>query len=452
MVSTLKEINVISNTQVTGRQTISIDELAKQLTTTDSVKQFHINLPDDLKRNLSPFVSGPKNEYINKLNSELTKRHYSLATNTSSHTPGAGYVNAYYPNFREEEPKVAPQIPVNEEPQDNREELEYSFELAGGKSAFAKHVGWTFALSATEEEPANKSWQESESELGSILTAKTKVSVPRRLCSESGSSPMPLTAENTNSTTVGSNKADEAFMAIMPTIQFGDKLGCPTQGYYYHFKDGKLIQEYKILGDKKFAFNLTYSDESSLTDDLRLNKPQSAIPILWRDQGSDVQNQHLLYQTSKLTSEKLSEVDTSWLDEHGLALDMGELSKICAGEDSDNDQYHSPTSCTYEHPGLFLHGTEIVALNNPSNMSKGVPVVNLKPEKIFRIGVFFDGTGQNDKNDAYKEERGNKSRTNVARLFAAYPQVTGKSEKIYVSGVGTVDIDDDAQRLSLIHI
>jgi hypothetical protein len=53
--------------------------------------------------------------------------------------------------------------------------------------------------------------------------------------------------------------------------------------------------------------------------------------------------------------------------------------------------------------------------------------------------VFFDGTAQNNRNDAYKEEHGDKSRTNIARLFEAYPEKTGESAKIYVSGVGTVD-------------
>ncbi|MFA0347268.1 DUF2235 domain-containing protein [Vibrio sp. 10N.222.55.C6] len=64
--------------------------------------------------------------------------------------------------------------------------------------------------------------------------------------------------------------------------------------------------------------------------------------------------------------------------------------------------------------------------------------------------MFFDGTGANNKNDAYKEQRGNKSRSNVARLFAAYPQIQGESAKIYVSGVGTVDIEDDSQRPAII--
>ncbi|WP_114785571.1 phospholipase effector Tle1 domain-containing protein [Vibrio tetraodonis] len=68
------------------------------------------------------------------------------------------------------------------------------------------------------------------------------------------------------------------------------------------------------------------------------------------------------------------------------------------------------------------------------------PVFNVQKvqEKTLRIGVFFDGTGQNRLNDLYKESRGVKSRTNVARLFEAYP-LDDDSQKTYVSGVGTVD-------------
>ncbi|MEZ8996562.1 DUF2235 domain-containing protein, partial [Vibrio sp. 10N.247.311.46] len=122
------------------------------------------------------------------------------------------------------------------------------------------------------------------------------------------------------------------------------------------------------------------------------------------------------------------------------------------GKETPNERYHAPLDCHYSHPGRLLHGTEIVAINSPSLVAKGIPVVNLRPEKLFRIGVFFDGTGANDKNDAYKELRGNKSRSNVARLFAAYPQIQGESTAIYVSGVGTVDIEDDSQRPAIIDV
>ncbi|ENK3142987.1 DUF2235 domain-containing protein [Vibrio alginolyticus] len=73
-------------------------------------------------------------------------------------------------------------------------------------------------------------------------------------------------------------------------------------------------------------------------------------------------------------------------------------------------------------------------------VSQTTPVLNVKKvdEKVLRIGVFFDGTGQNHLNDLYKETRGVKSRTNVARLFEIYP-LDDDTNKIYVAGVGTVD-------------
>ncbi|QUM81127.1 DUF2235 domain-containing protein [Moritella sp. 5] len=84
----------------------------------------------------------------------------------------------------------------------------------------------------------------------------------------------------------------------------------------------------------------------------------------------------------------------------------------------------------------------IVAVLQDSGIPQSAPIINIhkvKPERTLRIGVFFDGTGQNNPNDAYKERWGNKSRTNVARLFEAYPEQEGESYAIYVSGVGTVD-------------
>jgi hypothetical protein len=91
----------------------------------------------------------------------------------------------------------------------------------------------------------------------------------------------------------------------------------------------------------------------------------------------------------------------------------------------------------YNHPLLSPSMKHIFELQG---ISQTTPVLNVKKveEKILRIGVFFDGTGQNHLNDLYKETRGVKSRTNVARLFEIYP-LDDNSNAIYVAGVGTVD-------------
>ncbi|MBV7263218.1 DUF2235 domain-containing protein [Photobacterium sp. WH24] len=84
---------------------------------------------------------------------------------------------------------------------------------------------------------------------------------------------------------------------------------------------------------------------------------------------------------------------------------------------------------------------DLLHIQANSKILAHTPVVNTTQvkQRILRIGVFFDGTGQNKDNDLYKETYGNKSRSNIGRLYEAYPQEEGKSYAIYVSGVGTVD-------------
>lgn len=101
-----------------------------------------------------------------------------------------------------------------------------------------------------------------------------------------------------------------------------------------------------------------------------------------------------------------------------------------------------PANSWYDYTAPTLPGADLLSLKQATMLSLSIPLLRLQtlpPQKVLRIGVFFDGTAQNNDNDKYKEERGNKSRTNIARLFAAYPEKEGESYAIYVSGVGTVD-------------
>ncbi|NAW65315.1 phospholipase effector Tle1 domain-containing protein [Photobacterium halotolerans] len=84
---------------------------------------------------------------------------------------------------------------------------------------------------------------------------------------------------------------------------------------------------------------------------------------------------------------------------------------------------------------------DLLHIQANSKILAHTPVVNTTQvkQRILRIGVFFDGTGQNKDNDLYKETYGNKSRSNIGRLFDAYEEKEGEIAKIYVSGVGTVD-------------
>ncbi|MGF1806203.1 hypothetical protein L4C31_13225, partial [Aliivibrio sifiae] len=54
----------------------------------------------------------------------------------------------------------------------------------------------------------------------------------------------------------GSGSHNESFVPIKPALQVGERLGWPTEGYFYHFIDGTLINEYKLKGSGKWAFQV----------------------------------------------------------------------------------------------------------------------------------------------------------------------------------------------------
>ncbi|MGR5392030.1 phospholipase effector Tle1 domain-containing protein [Vibrio crassostreae] len=445
----ISDIKVVEFHQKQGGQSIAADELTSYLIDSGSISKFHDALPDELQRILAPFVEKSPNAYLNALKSQLKSERW-VAVNAASSVPASSYKSAYYPPVQQEPKLVSTQTTVSNTEEDQRQDLEYTFELSCSQSSFSSHVGWDVALAKTSTSPMHSRWSEQENEHSTQLVASIKEDALRTLALSSRDSAVPLSIPDVSAKPKGTNALNEAFLAVMPAVQFGERLGLATQGYYYHFSEGKLVQEYKIIGNGNCRFCLTYSDELTLSDELRPTAWQSAIPIQWRVDNQVLDNQHLLYLPRKLTQDEFSSVNPAWLNEQGLALNISELVDVGQGKETPNERYHAPLNCHYPHPGRLLHGTEIVAINSPSLVAKGIPVINLRPEKLFRIGVFFDGTGANDKNDAYKEQRGNKSRSNVARLFAAYPQIQGESAKIYVSGVGTVDIEDDSQRPAII--
>ena len=445
----ISDIKVVEFHQKQGGQSIAADELTSYLIDSGSISKFHDALPDELQRILAPFVEKSPNAYLNALKSQLKSERW-VAVNAASSVPASSYKSAYYPPVQQEPKLVSTQTTVSNTEEDQRQDLEYTFELSCSQSSFSSHVGWDVALAKTSTSPMHSRWSEQENEHSTQLVASIKEDALRTLALSSRDSAVPLSIPDVSAKPKGTNALNEAFLAVMPAVQFGERLGLATQGYYYHFSEGKLVQEYKIIGNGNCRFCLTYSDELTLSDELRPTAWQSAIPIQWRIDNQVLDNQHLLYLPRKLTQDEFSSVNPAWLNEQGLALNISELVDVGQGKETPNERYHAPLNCHYPHPGRLLHGTEIVAINSPSLVAKGIPVINLRPEKLFRIGVFFDGTGANDKNDAYKEQRGNKSRSNVARLFAAYPQIQGESAKIYVSGVGTVDIEDDSQRPAII--
>ncbi|NAW88552.1 S-type pyocin domain-containing protein [Photobacterium halotolerans] len=141
-----------------------------------------------------------------------------------------------------------------------------------------------------------------------------------RACSSLGVTPVePVTVHPK-----GAGQAQEAFVAVMPAVDIDGRLGHPTQGYFYHFCDGLLMQEYQILGDSRWAFQATHSTHDQLCDDLH-HGMQSAILLPWKRDGQLVDNQYLVCRRERITRTHLDHLSEDWLSQHGVRIDLNAL-------------------------------------------------------------------------------------------------------------------------------
>ncbi|WP_325893730.1 DUF2235 domain-containing protein [Grimontia sp. NTOU-MAR1] len=356
------------------------------------------------------------------------------------------------------EAPYTPEAKVEEKQEKPPQDYEYLFEVACSEEVLASEVGCQFALGKTPKEASIVSWETKLSETGTIFSAKTTDDTPRKLIAkvasaEKGVSNQPPVKLKPK----GTDAVREAFIPVIPALQLGDRLGFPTEGYFYHFHENKLVQEYKILGEGRWAFQATRSTPFSLNSEQGLNKYQGAILLYWKINSKVVIDQHLIYLDSPITIEQLGNVNDQWLSEHGVMIDIPTLlnakkATTAAKKPYKPKTYNAPVDVVYDHKERLLTGSTLKAINNERLVESGLPVVNIKklPNNKLTIGVFFDGTGNNLENDKYKEVRGSTSRTNVARLFEAYPEKEGEIAKIYISGVGTLDFDSREEAIEAI--
>ena len=370
----------------------------------------------------------------------------SDSTNTASKAHRVGEV--FYPALplpeRSPEPLVSDEKP-------RRFDFEYNLAIAGDITTQHDYAGGSFHLEKTRQEGMLGEWTKKVSNGITYLKLFASVDEPKRLRHDIQSDiSTPFSVSNATVVPRGSNLVNESYLVATPAVQVGERLGLPTQGYFYLFLGATLIQEYKILGEGKFSFYATKTTPSNLSDERAYRFNATVLLLHWKMHGELVTDQYILYLEEKITIEKLKSITSTWLDEHAYPVDvnaiLGAISldvldkttpKLPATEPQ---AINHPKNVLYEYPTTFLDDSNKVrALTWQEIVDNDTPVVRVKKLRTLRIGVFFDGTGQNKPNDEYKEAYGNKSRTNVARLFDAYPEQDGKSAKIYVSGVGTVD-------------
>lgn len=205
-------------------------------------------------------------------------------------------------------------------------QYEYCFEVACSDETFRKSVGYAFELAKTQQEALIGRWQTEATEHGTKYTAHTAFDEPKKLVAKVASNALGISVpDNVQVKPIGSGVVREAFIPVVPSVQLGERLGLPTEGYYYHFYNGRLVQEYKLLGNGKWAFYATRSTHEQLNDEQGYNVYQSAILVYWKLEGKNVENQHLIYLEQPITREELDNLNDDWLAQHGIKLDINEL-------------------------------------------------------------------------------------------------------------------------------
>ncbi len=205
-------------------------------------------------------------------------------------------------------------------------QYEYCFEVACSDETFRKSVGYAFELAKTQQEALIGRWQTEATEHGTKYIAHTAFDEPKKLVAKVASNALGISVPDTVQVKpIGSGIVREAFIPVVPSVQLGERLGLPTEGYYYHFYNGRLVQEYKLLGNGKWAFYATRSTHEQLNDEQGYNIYQSAILVYWKLEGKDVENQYLIYLEQPITREELDNLNDDWLAQHGIKLDINEL-------------------------------------------------------------------------------------------------------------------------------
>ncbi|EHH1218525.1 S-type Pyocin domain-containing protein [Vibrio parahaemolyticus] len=205
-------------------------------------------------------------------------------------------------------------------------QYEYCFEVASSDETYRKSVGYAFELVKTKQEAPIGRWQTEATEHGTKYTAHAAFDEPKKLVAKVASNALGISVpDNVQVKPIGSGVVREAFIPVVPSVQLGERLGLPTEGYYYHFYNGRLVQEYKLLGNGKWAFYATCSTHEQLNDEQGYNIYQSAILVYWKLEGKDVENQHLIYLEQQIAREELDNLNDNWLAQHGIKLDINEL-------------------------------------------------------------------------------------------------------------------------------
>lgn len=208
---------------------------------------------------------------------------------------------------------------------------EYNFEIACSEESLRGNAKSSFILAKTEQEESLSDWRTTRTKHGIRYTVFAAVDEPKRFIAQILTSSFGISLKTPiRLHPRGSNIVLDGYIPVMPAVQIGERLGFPIEGYYYHFSDGELIQEYKIIGQKRWQFYATCSrrlpDMSyNLNDEQDYHPYQHAILVFWKIAGEIVDNQYIVYLEQKITEDELNNIHQAWLVKHGMKLDIPTL-------------------------------------------------------------------------------------------------------------------------------
>ncbi|WP_236798285.1 colicin E3/pyocin S6 family cytotoxin [Aliivibrio fischeri] len=239
-------------------------------------------------------------------------------------------INAYFPWNEELAKESKPDIPHYEpvkEPQSKIAAFEYSIEIACSQDELNTYQIGHFSLGKTKAEESISSWHKTQTDEGfTLFTSSIKVNEPKKLYREFFCScGNAILFDDVKPVKQGSGSYSESFVPIKPAVQVCERLGWPTEGYFYHFIDDVLVNEYKLKGSGKWAFQVTCSTKDTLTDELVSGHDYAFILLPWKINNVVIARQHLLYLPQKMSSEYFNDINSNWLDTHACLLDVNAI-------------------------------------------------------------------------------------------------------------------------------
>ncbi|QDO84956.1 hypothetical protein FM037_19175 [Shewanella psychropiezotolerans] len=183
-----------------------------------------------------------------------------------------------------------------------------------------------FMLAKTKNEPSLTLSTVKPLGKHSLLTALGKFEEPKQLLHmlTTGKSSQ-LSVKPVKMVPLGSQQVYESFVPVQLTVQVSERLGYPTQGYFYHFKQGQLVHEYAIVEGAKGYFNITHSTANALSDEVNIPALRGCIFLPWKINGQLAAPQHIYYSKQKLTAETFQGIDAAWLNTNAVTLDLGAI-------------------------------------------------------------------------------------------------------------------------------